>query len=162
MPSSIRRHYGSFGGGHRTFLANYGDKDSAGRVLVTVLDPMMPAHYAGVKVRPEELTSAAWLGDVIVLPAPREVPPPPPPPAVALKYHGTRYGPKDAVIRGDNTNVRKSPYIRDDNVARQLDARDSLRVYQRTTEGTNVSGSRVWYGTADGNGWVHSSVVTIR
>jgi hypothetical protein len=155
MPSSIRRYYGGFGGGHRSFGAVY---ESGG---FQILDPMMPRAFGGVRVHADDLFPAIWRAEVVLVHAPREVPPPPPPPAVELRYHGTAYR-KTATVRGDHTNVRTSPYIRDDNVARQLGAGATFAVYQRTTQGTRTSGSSTWYGDREGDAWVHASVVQIR
>lgn len=155
MPSSVRAHYGGFGGGHRSFAAVY----QAGGFQV--LDPMMPRNHGGVRVSADALFPALWTAEVVLVHAPRDVPPPPPPPAVELRYQGTAYR-KTAEVRGDHTNVRRSPYVRDDNVARQLNAGATFQVYQRTTHGTKVSGSTTWYGDREGDAWVHSSVVRIR
>jgi hypothetical protein len=73
MPAAIRRYYGRFTGGHRTFVACYGDRDLLRRPLVTVLDPMMPRGSRGVRVRPEELWGAVWPDQLIVVHAPRDL-----------------------------------------------------------------------------------------
>ena len=63
-------------------------------------------------------------------------------------------------VKGNSTNQRSSPYIRSNNVVRQLSAGTLFKNGQTTDTGQLVNGSRRWYGSSTGNLWLHSSVVT--
>lgn len=77
---------------------------------------------------------------------------------VVLRYGGVKITPK-AYKANVAAKQRRSPYIRTDNVIRVCSVGSAFKAYQRTNSGTNVGGSRVWYGNAAGNVWMHSSVV---
>lgn len=84
--------------------------------------------------------------------------PPPPTPVVKLLYGGVALSP----IHHYQTilcNQRRSPYIRPDNIVRMVPAGTPFTAYQKTTKGTNVSGSSTWYGNMTGTIWYHSSVL---
>lgn len=56
-------------------------------------------------------------------------------------------------------NLRKSPYVRSDNVVQRLAPGTTFRCLQTTWSGSRVGLSSKWVGTADGRHWLHSSVV---
>jgi hypothetical protein len=84
--------------------------------------------------------------------------PPPPTTTVTLRYGGVRITPNlyEAKVAA---RQRRSPYIRTDNTIRTVKLGTDFKAWQRTNSGTNVGGSRVWYGNQYGNVWMHSSVL---
>jgi hypothetical protein len=157
LPEYLKVQGGSFG--HSVCLFGW-RADSHGD-LVGYFDPLWSQGAAGAWARWSEVAHALWSSGSLTTKA--KVPPPPPPappaPSVTLRYSGTRYGPRTATVKGDRTHVRTSPYIRNDNHKRWVNARDHFAVAQRTTRGSSVNGSTTWYGNAAGTEWVHSSVV---
>jgi len=63
--------------------------------------------------------------------------------------------------KGNDTNVRRSPFIRPNNVDHQISQGDRFVCAQSTRAGTNVNGSSLWLGNAKGNRWIHRSVVQV-
>jgi len=84
--------------------------------------------------------------------------PAPSPTTVALRYGGVKITPNTYGTRVA-AKQRRSPYIRTDNILRVVKLGTSFKAYQRTNSGTNVGGSRVWFGNAAGTIWMHTSVL---
>jgi hypothetical protein len=95
--------------------------------------------------------------EIAVIPKP-PVPKPPVSVPVVLRYGGVKIAPT-AYKAKIAAKQRRSPYMRVDNIGRICSAGTAFNAYQRTNSGTNVGGSRVWYGNRGGNVWMHSSVV---
>lgn len=62
--------------------------------------------------------------------------------------------------KGKTVNVRTSPNHHLDNVIAQLEDDEVFTAYQKTTEGSEFNGSRVWYGDHQGSRWVHEARLT--
>jgi hypothetical protein len=77
---------------------------------------------------------------------------------VVLRYGGIKITPTTYKAK-IAAKQRRSPYIRSDNIIRVASVGTAFKAYQRTNSGTNVGGSRVWYGNAAGTVWMHSSVL---
>jgi hypothetical protein len=54
---------------------------------------------------------------------------------------------------------RRSPFIRDANIVREIPEGTPFRAAQVTLSGTNVGGSTRWFGDASGKVWMHRSVL---
>jgi hypothetical protein len=148
LPEQVKVQGGSFG--HTVCLFGYrrdGDRD-----MVGYFDPLWPQGSQGAWVRWADIDQALWSSGHNTTKT-RYTPPPP----VRYTHGGTRH---DHVyrVRGDHTNVRTSPRMAD-NVHHQLDSGETFHAYQKTTQGSRVAGSTLWYGGKDGDRWVHSSVV---
>jgi N-acetylmuramoyl-L-alanine amidase len=89
------------------------------------------------------------------------VTPPAPKSGVVLKYGGYAGFRGTWRVNGDHTNERRSPYITATNVIRQVNAGTMFANAQTTDKGTVVGGSGRWLGSADGNTWIHVSMVTL-
>jgi hypothetical protein len=82
-------------------------------------------------------------------------------PHAHLRYHGVRTRPFYDRVRsnapvGQRTRVRSAPST-GARVVKTL-ARGALWLaYQKTTAGTLLAGSRVWYGNHNGDQWIHTS-----
>ncbi len=95
------------------------------------------------------------IADPVVAPVPTST--------VVLKYGGIASGRGDWVVIANQTRMRSTPYIDSGhptaNVVQYLAAGTRFHNSQTTLSGTSVAGSRRWLGSADGNHWLHSSVV---
>lgn len=80
-------------------------------------------------------------------------------PSLALKYGGVAYA-KIMYSKVNGANIRQKPN-RTATVVRKLALNAKFSVAQRTTTGELVAGSKVWYGDATGNQWMHSSVLKL-
>jgi hypothetical protein len=154
LPSHLRRWQPSFAGGHTVFMCG---RNSSGKF--GWFDPLAPSGYSGEWVNWSDVDQAIWTSGVLVLPkyvAPAR-PAPPPVPAATLKYGGKAMSGRKKIKLND-VRVRSKPYT-NASIIHTYDIGATFAARQYTDSGTSVSGSRRWYGTRDGNKWVHSSLV---
>jgi len=78
--------------------------------------------------------------------------------SLRLRYGGVKITPNIFAARV-SAKQRRSPYIRSDNIIRVVSKGTKFKAYQKTKTGTNVGGSRIWYGNINGTVWMHSSVL---
>lgn len=83
---------------------------------------------------------------------------PAPTTTVTYRYGGQPKGRGSFRVKA-TANLRRSPYVRSDNVIRQVAAGTTFACRQTTWAGTNVGGNARWVGTDDGQQWIHSSLV---
>lgn len=85
-------------------------------------------------------------------------PAPSPAPTVKLRYGGVKIAPNTFAAAAP-ARQRRSPYIRRDNTVHVVVKGTKFKTYQRTNSGTNVGGSKVWYGDITGTLWMHKSML---
>jgi hypothetical protein len=108
------------------------------------------------------------VGPAVVAPTPASpegadgLPPPAPRPGVTFRFGGRPKYRGQYTVRvpaGERANLRSSPHVRSDNVVGKATAGTTFACAQTSHAGTNVNGSSRWHGTADGERWLHTSVV---
>lgn len=151
LPSHLRRWQPNFAGGHSICLVGVSSSGKFGW-----FDPLAPAGYSGEWVNWSDIDQAVWSSGALALPK-YVAPPAPPAPAPTLKYGGKAMSGRKKVTKND-VRIREKPTT-SARILRQVDSGATFAARQYTDTGTSVSGSRRWYGTRDGNKWVHSSLV---
>lgn len=81
-------------------------------------------------------------------------------PAVIYRYGG-RPTSRGSYVIPAGVRVRRSPYVRDTNILETTTKPTTFGAAQATYAGTNVGGSTLWLGTADGMAWVFKGLAKL-
>jgi hypothetical protein len=81
------------------------------------------------------------------------------PAGVTLRFGGEPQNRGVYVVTDGHARQRASPYVRGDNIIREVLDGTEFRVSQTTRSGTNVGGSSMWHGDSTGTVWMHHSVI---
>jgi hypothetical protein len=125
--------------------------------LVGFYDPLWPQDARGAWAKWADVRRALWTSGHRTTKTKATTPAPTP--DRTLRYGGEPTGPRDLEVVVGTANVRSSPYVRSDNVTRTLRRGARFTAWQRTDEGTNVQGDRVWFGDRAGTSWISRTVV---
>jgi hypothetical protein len=146
-----------------------------GRYGYIVSDPDF-GSYSGAPVPPHSIWSdtdleAFWgllewdVCYAITMPPALNVPTPPPPakpdPNAPVYKYGGRPTSRGSYMVPAGVRIRHDPHVRAGNVIKTTTKPTSFAASQATYAGTNVAGSTLWLGTADGNSWVFKDLTKL-